>query len=82
MNKLFVGDVDVRGKLVFVRNDFNVPLDPRGGIADDTRIREALPTFRHLLERGARIVCASHLGRPKGEVIPECSLKPVARRLG
>jgi len=82
MNKLFVGDVDVRGKLVFVRNDFNVPLDPQGKIGDDTRIREALPTFRHLVEGGARIVCASHLGRPKGEVIPECSLKPVAKRLG
>ncbi len=82
MTKKFVGDVDVSGKLVFVRNDFNVPFDATGAISDDTRIREALPTFRHLMERGARIVCASHLGRPKGEVIPECSLRPVALRLG
>jgi 3-phosphoglycerate kinase len=82
MAKKFVQDVPVQGKLVFVRNDFNVPLDAAGRITDDTRIQAALPTFRYLIENGARVVCSSHLGRPKGEVIPECSLAPVARRLG
>jgi 3-phosphoglycerate kinase len=81
MAKTFVADVDVAGRRVFLRNDFNVPLDA-GRITDDTRIEAALPTFQYLLERGARIVCASHLGRPKGEVIPDCTLAPVARRLG
>jgi 3-phosphoglycerate kinase len=82
MAKKFVQDVPVKGKLVFVRNDFNVPLDTAGRITDDTRIQAALPTFRYLIENGARVVCSSHLGRPKGEVIPECTLAPVARRLG
>jgi 3-phosphoglycerate kinase len=82
MAKKFVQDVPVKGKLVFVRNDFNVPLDTAGRITDDTRIKAALPTFRYLIENGARVVCSSHLGRPKGEVIPECTLAPVARRLG
>lgn len=82
MAKKYVKDVDVRGKLVFLRNDFNVPLDKRLAITDDTRIRESLPTFEFLLAQGARVVCCSHLGRPKGEVIPDCSLKPVAERLG
>jgi 3-phosphoglycerate kinase len=82
MAKKFVQDVPVKGQLVFVRNDFNVPLDAAGRITDDTRIQAALPTFRYLIENGARVVCSSHLGRPKGEVIPECSLAPVARRLG
>ena len=82
MAKKFLKDVPVRGKLVFMRNDFNVPLNAAGEITDDTRIREALPSFRYLLENGARVVCASHLGRPKGEVIPDCTLAPVARRLG
>jgi len=81
MAKKFVGDVTAKGKLVFLRNDFNVPLDAAGAITDDTRIRAALPTLHHLLQQGARVVCSSHLGRPKGEVIPACSLAPVARRL-
>ncbi len=81
MAKKFLKDVPVKGKLVFLRNDFNVPLDSAGKITDDTRIQAALPTFRYLLENGARVVCASHLGRPKGEVIPDCSLAPVAERL-
>jgi len=81
MKKKFVGDIPLSGKRVFVRNDFNVPLDKQQHISDDTRIREALPTLQYLLEQGARIVCSSHLGRPKGEVIPDCSLKPVAVRL-
>jgi len=82
MAKKSIRDVPVKGKMVFVRNDFNVPLDAAARITDDTRIRASLPTIRHLSENGARIVCASHLGRPKGEVIPDCSLAPVARRLG
>ncbi len=81
MAKTFVADVEVAERRVFLRNDFNVPLDA-GRITDDTRIAAALPTFHFLLERGARVVCASHLGRPKGEVIPDCTLAPVARRLG
>lgn len=82
MAKKSVLDVPVEGKLVFVRNDFNVPLDAAGRIGDDTRIRASLPTLRHLLANRARVVCSSHLGRPKGEVIPDCSLAPVAKRLG
>jgi phosphoglycerate kinase len=81
MAKKFIQDVPVKGKRVFVRDDFNVPLDDRREITDDTRIRAALPTLRHLLAAGAHVVCSSHLGRPKGEVVPECSLAPVARRL-
>jgi 3-phosphoglycerate kinase len=81
MNKLSISDVAVKGKRVFVRVDFNVPLDKNGEVTDDTRIRASMPTIRHLLEKGAKIVCASHLGRPKGEVKPEFSLKPAAQRL-
>jgi 3-phosphoglycerate kinase len=81
MGKKFVQDIPVSGKLIFLRNDFNVPLSSEGEITDDTRLRAALPTLRYLVENQARIVCASHLGRPKGEVIPDCSLEPVAGRL-
>ena len=80
MNKKSVRDVDVAGKRVFVRVDFNVPLQ-NGQITDDTRIRETLPTIRYLLERGAKIILASHLGRPKGKVVDEMRLTPVAARL-
>jgi len=77
----FVTDLDVKGKLVFLRVDFNVPLDDKGGIRDDTRIRASLPTIGWLLDHGARLVIASHLGRPKGKVDPAMSLQPVAKRL-
>jgi len=80
MNKKSVRDVEVAGKRVFVRVDFNVPLE-NGKITDDTRIRETLPTIRHLMERGAKIILASHLGRPKGKVVEELRLTPVAERL-
>jgi phosphoglycerate kinase len=77
---LSVEDLPIEGKRVFLRVDFNVPLEG-GEVSDDARIRGALPTIRHCIERGARLVLASHLGRPKGEVKPEYSLEPVARRL-
>jgi len=80
MNKKSVRDIEVSGKRVFVRVDFNVPLE-NGSITDDTRIRETLPTIRYLIERGAKVILASHLGRPKGEVVDELRLTPVAARL-
>ncbi|NOY45123.1 MAG: phosphoglycerate kinase [Deltaproteobacteria bacterium] len=76
-----VEEIQVEGKRVFVRADLNVPLKD-GRITDDTRIRAALPTLRHLLDRGAAVVLASHLGRPKGRPDPAFSLAPVAERLG
>jgi 3-phosphoglycerate kinase len=81
MKKKFIKDIPVNGKMVFLRNDFNEPLNNKRELIDDARIRAALPTFRYLLENKARIVCASHLGRPNGEVVPDCSLKPVNGRL-
>ena len=80
MNKLSIRDLELAGKRVFIRVDFNVPLDA-GKVADDTRIRETLPTLRLAMDRGARLVLASHLGRPKGIVDPKYSLAPVAARL-
>ncbi|MFC2164577.1 phosphoglycerate kinase [Acidobacteriota bacterium] len=71
----------VGGKIVFLRVDFNVPLDDERHIRDDTRIKAALPTINHLLEQKAKLIVASHLGRPKGQVIPELSLSPIASRL-
>jgi phosphoglycerate kinase len=80
MNKLSIRDLELAGKRVFVRVDFNVPLE-KGAVSDDTRIRETLPTLRLAIERGARLVLASHLGRPKGKVDPKYGLQPVAARL-
>jgi phosphoglycerate kinase len=80
MNKLTLRDLDVRGKRVLVRVDFNVPTEKRGGqlaIADDTRIRESLPTINHLRENGAKTILMAHFGRPKGKPVEKYSLRPV-----
>ena len=80
MGKLSISDLDLRGKRVFMRVDFNVPIEG-GRITDDTRIEASLPSIRHVLEKGGRLILASHLGRPKGKPEPKYSLKPVAARL-
>ncbi|MFN8499297.1 MAG: phosphoglycerate kinase [Anaerolineae bacterium] len=80
MNKKTVRDIDWAGKTAVVRVDFNVPIK-NGVVTDDTRIRESLPTIRYLMEHGAKLVLLSHLGRPKGKVAPEYSLKPAADHL-
>ena len=82
MSKISIQDLDLNGKRAFIRVDFNVPLLPGGQeISSDKRIRASLPTIRYALERGAAVILASHLGRPKGKPNPEMSLKPVAKRL-
>src|SRR3981189_2797101 len=80
MNKLSIRDLELSGKRIFIRVDFNVPLDGER-VTDDTRIRETLPTLEFARTRGARLVLASHLGRPKGKPDPKYSLKPVAGKL-
>ena len=77
----YIDQLDLSGRRVFVRADFNVPLNKEGEITDDNRIRTVLPTIKYILEQGGALILASHLGRPKGKPVPEFSLKPVARRL-
>ncbi len=80
MNKKSIRDVELKGKKVFCRVDFNVPMD-NGKVTDETRIKAALPTIQHLADQGAKVILASHLGRPKGEAVNELRLDPVADRL-
>ena len=79
--KKTIEDVDVNGKRAFVRADLNVPFDDQQNVTNDRRIRASLPTIEHILKGGGSVVLSSHLGRPKGKVKPEFSLKPVAARL-
>ncbi|UCE72664.1 MAG: phosphoglycerate kinase, partial [Nitrospiraceae bacterium] len=81
LNKLSIRDVDISGKRVFIRVDFNVPLDENLNITDDRRIRSALPTINYAIDEGSRIILASHLARPRGKVDPRYSLASVSRRL-
>ena len=81
MGKKTVRDIDLKGKKVFVRCDFNVPMNESREITDNTRIVAAIPTIKYLLEQNCKVILASHLGRPKGEVKPEFSLKPIAKEL-
>src|SRR6266567_3671807 len=81
MNKKTICDIDLSGKRVLVRVDFNVPLDSQQHITDDTRIRAALPTIRYILDRGTSVILMSHLGRPDGKVVDTLSLAPVAQHL-
>ena len=82
MNPSTIDLLPISDKRVFIRVDFNVPLTAKGEVSDDTRIREALPTIRYACQKGAKVILASHLGRPKGKADPALSLRPVAERLG
>ena len=81
MNKMTIRDLKLKGKRVFIRVDFNVPLNEEGRITNDARIQASLPTIQYAIKQGARVILASHLGRPKGKVNPKMSLKPVAEAL-
>jgi phosphoglycerate kinase len=82
MDKKTVRDIDVAGKRVLTRVDFNVPLDiTTGEITDDSRIKAAIPTIDYLIEHDAKLILCSHMGRPKGKIVPALSLKTVAERL-
>lgn len=82
MNKKMIQDVDVKGKRVLMRVDFNVPMNDQGEITDDKRITAALPSIQYLIEHGAKVILMSHFGRPKGQVVDSLRLDPVAKRLG
>jgi len=81
LNKLTIEDLEIKGKRVFIRADFNVPLDENLQITDDRRIRSTLPTINYAIDEGAKVIISSHLGRPKGKIDPKFSLAPVAKRL-
>ena len=81
MAKLFIEDLELKRKKVLTRLDLNVPLDEKSGVADDNRIVASLPTIKRIIDQGGKAILMSHLGRPKGQVVPELSLKPVAQRL-
>jgi phosphoglycerate kinase len=81
LGKLTIEDINIKGKRVFIRADFNVPLDDNMVITDDSRIRSTLPTINYAIDEGAKVILASHLGRPKGKVEPRFSLSPVVKRL-
>jgi phosphoglycerate kinase len=76
-----IDQIDMKGKRVLLRTDFNVPMDKSGSVTDDTRVRAHLPTIKYALERGAKVIIASHLGRPKGKKVAALSLNPVAKLL-
>ena len=78
----YIDGIDLKGKRVMVRVDYNVPYDKEMNITDDTRITATLPTVNYCLEKGCKIILVSHMGRPKGKPVPEMSLKPVSARLG
>ncbi|MEM8495320.1 MAG: phosphoglycerate kinase, partial [Planctomycetota bacterium] len=82
MAKKTIADLDLAGKKVLMRCDFNVPLDDAGKVTDDRRVRMALPTIQHVLDAGGAVILMSHLGRPKGAPDPKFSLKPAADKLG
>src|SRR5512144_2159272 len=81
LSKLSIDELQIKGKRVFIRADFNVPLDDNLRITDDGRIRSTLPTINYAIDEGAKVILASHLGRPKGKPEPRFSLAPVAKRL-
>jgi phosphoglycerate kinase len=81
LNKLSIDELNIKGKKVFIRVDFNVPFDDNLRITDDSRIRSTLPTINFAIDEGAKVILASHLGRPKGKPDPRFSLAPVAKRL-